>query len=81
MLSGTSHSSAAQKLPFEKPIYESEILRKAKQEVDSNKKLEFYGNIAVIAVGISVLARVGYYIVYGKEGGAQAVPRRTAIAK
>ena len=40
-------------------------------------RLEFYGNVAVVLVGISAVARLGYYVVYGKEGGAKPLPRRS----
>ncbi len=39
-------------------------------------RLEYYGNLIVIAAGLSVMGRVGYYVMYGKEGGAGALPKR-----
>lgn len=42
----------------------------------SNKRIEFFGNVAIVAVGISALARIGYYVAYGKEGGSKALPPR-----
>lgn len=68
--------SATKKLPFEKPIFESELLNDAKKEQMICDRIEFYGNLAVIAAGLSVVAKVGYYIVHGKEGGAGPLPRR-----
>lgn len=40
-------------------------------------RLEFAGNVAIVLVGISAIARLGYYIMYGKEGGALALPKRS----
>lgn len=39
-------------------------------------RVEFYGNLAVVLAGVSALARIGYYVVYGKEGGALPLPKR-----
>ncbi|PXF49596.1 hypothetical protein BWQ96_00666 [Gracilariopsis chorda] len=75
-ISGTAVRTEASKLPFEKPIFESELLNKAVAERESCRRLEFYGNVAVVIVGISALARFGYYVIYGKEGGAKALPPR-----
>lgn len=44
-------------------------------------RMKFYLDIASILVTASVVARVGYYVVYGKEGGAGPLPRRNETSK
>lgn len=41
----------------------------------SSRRIEMYGNILIIGLVASVTARVGYYAVYGKPGGADPLPR------
>lgn len=76
-LSSTSTSPpAGGRLPFERPLFESEILRKTQARQDAQVNAEFAGDLVVIAVATSVLARIGYYCVYGKKSGARALPPR-----
>lgn len=58
-------------------LFESAILRKAQARQDSYANIEFYSDLVVIAVATSVLARIGYYCVYGKNSGAKALPPRS----
>lgn len=44
--------------------------------VDVRCRMEFIGNVVVIMVAASAVGRVAYYIAYGKEGGAEALPKR-----
>jgi hypothetical protein len=39
--------------------------------------MELCSDLVVIAVATSVVARIGYYCVYGKKGGAKALPPRS----
>jgi hypothetical protein len=57
-------------------LFESEFLDAARARARKCEALEFYGDVAVIVVGASLIARLGYYCIYGKEGGAAALPKR-----
>lgn len=61
-------------------MFESETLSKMQREEASLKRMEFFGNMAVILVGVSAIARIGYYMVHGKPHGATALPPRTGKA-
>lgn len=76
-ISSTPCPHAANKLPFEKPLFDSTILRNAAREEASYNRLELLGNVAVIVAGVSAVARLGYYAVNGKQGGAAALPPRS----
>lgn len=41
------------------------------------RSITYYGNLLVIASGLSLVGRIGYYLAYGKEGGAGPIPRRS----
>lgn len=57
-------------------IFESEILDKERKKANALKQIRFYGDLLIIAIGTSLVARVGYYMVYGKKGGAGPLPER-----
>lgn len=74
-------TAGAGKLPFEKPIFEAPLLDKARKELHQTRMTAFYFDVVSILACTSVLARMGYYIVYGKESGADPLPRRSETAK
>lgn len=56
-------------------IHESRFLDEARKRTNTHARIEFYGDLLVIAVATTVVGRVGYYCIYGKPGGAAALPK------
>ncbi|KAK1857940.1 hypothetical protein I4F81_000554 [Pyropia yezoensis] len=71
----SSSSSSSPRLPFEKPLFDSPLLDRAREETKTAHKIEMYTNILIIGLVASVTARVGYYAVNGKPSGADPLPR------
>lgn len=73
--SSSSSSSSPPRLPFEKPLFDSPLLDQAREETKTAHRIEMYTNIIIIGLVASITARVGYYAVNGKPGGADPLPR------
>ncbi|OSX68967.1 hypothetical protein BU14_2027s0001 [Porphyra umbilicalis] len=72
---GRRLASSSPRLPFEKPMFDSPLLDKAREEARSIHKLEMYTNVLIIGLVASITAQVGYFAVNGKPGGADPLPR------
>ncbi len=57
-------------------VFESEILDSARRRGRLYANVEYFGDLLVIAAGTAAVARVTYYLAYGKKGGAEAIPYR-----